>query len=557
MNTFHPFSDDDQDLPYNEYADERILNDNYGVEINNGLEDSQFDSKLLPPDEPLSEFELWNDPQPEDNPGYEQKPKSRGRYDMPQETGDFKERHKQWDPKVSKLTSSKESNDTYGLKQKDRQFRDRSPNYIEGNDQDYFPDVSQINEEELINPDSNSQELQYQQIQPEITSESEEFLDFHHNFFSNLKRMGIDVTNMDGIKEIEHQLRSIMTQGNQNQDPSIMISQVKGLLQKVTSSLDTNTSKNVPQMPTDNFQLNQEDQNLHPNISSYIKNEDSKLDNSGIQHSAISNRKFQGRIPDPHTPESVGRRYNESHTHVTPRDKAQMHDPYQNPSPNQHPNAYPNDELDEQKNEELNLNLADRLPHKKWQIRKNAYTEIADMFQGKANGDTFAFLGPNDEEIEYNPLTKYEEWIIRIIRDTNLIAQYEGLNTLLVFLHCSPEVKNTTMSTLPDLLDKVNHKKNNFKDITVKIIETMFERDMGHHILPELLKRFKTARNKDITEFVIQILELIITKDKYLETINLKHVFNGIANSLVNHNNKIRDAGLQLLKEVYVRVDDN
>lgn len=41
--------------------------------------------------------------------------------------------------------------------------------------------------------------------------------------------------------------------------------------------------------------------------------------------------------------------------------------------------------------------------------------------------------GPDFEEVEYNPLDKYQEWLIRMIRDSNLIAQFEGLNTLLVF----------------------------------------------------------------------------------------------------------------------------
>lgn len=113
------------------------------------------------------------------------------------------------------------------------------------------------------------------------------------------------------------------------------------------------------------------------------------------------------------------------------------------------------------------------------------------------------------------------------------------------------------MSSLPDLLDKVNHKKPNFRDITIRIIEVMFERDMGGHIVPELLKRFKTARNNDIIVFSIQLMELMMTKDKYIEIFHLKHIFNGIANTLVNPNNKIRDAGMSLLKELYIRIDDD
>ena len=97
-----------------------------------------------------------------------------------------------------------------------------------------------------------------------------------------------------------------------------------------------------------------------------------------------------------------------------------------------------------------------------------------------------------------------------MIRDTNLIAQYEGLNTLLIYYQWANDVKSVTLTIISDLLDKINLSKNNFKDITVKIIEMMFEKDMGVHILPELLKRFKTARNTKITEVCIQIIELAI-----------------------------------------------
>lgn len=179
------------------------------------------------------------------------------------------------------------------------------------------------------------------------------------------------------------------------------------------------------------------------------------------------------------------------------------------------------------------------------------------MFESCSRGERQFYLGQNREEIEYNPLDKYQEWLIRMIRDSNLIAQYEGLNTLHMYLQCAPDVKNATMSTLPDLLDKINNSKNNFKEITCKIIDMMFEKEMGVHIVPELLKRFKTARNTRITEFSIQLVEMMIMKDKYMSIFNLKHIFNGIAHTLANHNKSIRDAGLQLLKEIYMRVDDD
>lgn len=91
----------------------------------------------------------------------------------------------------------------------------------------------------------------------------------------------------------------------------------------------------------------------------------------------------------------------------------------------------------------------------------------------------------------------------------------------------------------------------------VKIIEMMFEKDMGSHIIPELLKRFKTARNTKITEVSIQILTLILTKNKFMEIINIRNVLNGVAVALINQHKTIRDAGIQLLKEVYARIEDD
>ena len=148
-----------------------------------------------------------------------------------------------------------------------------------------------------------------------------------------------------------------------------------------------------------------------------------------------------------------------------------------------------------------------------------------------------------------------------MIRDSNLIAQYEGLNTLHIYLICASDqnVKGTTYSTLPDLLDKVNHKKHNFKEISIKIIETMFERELGHHITTELLKRFTNARNKEISEFSIQVLNFMIKKDLYMNQIShsLPHIFKGILHTLLDPKNKIRDAGLSLLKDVYMRIGDD
>lgn len=96
------------------------------------------------------------------------------------------------------------------------------------------------------------------------------------------------------------------------------------------------------------------------------------------------------------------------------------------------------DEIDE---EERGLSLQDKLAHKKWQIRKKAYNFLALMFQKVAQGDKFWDRDSDGREFEYNPLEKYEDWVSQGIRDSNLTAQGEGLNTLYVFLVWVPDGK--------------------------------------------------------------------------------------------------------------------
>jgi hypothetical protein len=314
-----------------------------------------------------------------------------------------------------------------------------------------------------------------------------------------------------------------------------------------------------------------ENQNLHPNMLQQ-NFEESKLENSLFQESAISNaQNFNQKTPNksPFTPNSVNKVHKDQNGQVEINQRPSLPNNPQNISPKyiQNPNFDNGETIEEQEEKQrkeqqelqelLDIDIRDKLVHKKWQIRKIAYEEIAQMFEGAANGEVYQEYAPNNDVVEFNPLERYQEWLIRMIRDSNLSAQQEGLKTLFVYLKSSPDIRSAMLSTLPDLLDKINHNKAQFSKITTEIIEIMFERGMGTHIAPELLKRFKNAKNDKITIFSIEILRSIIQKDVYMEVVNLRHLFNGIANTLVNPDNHIRDAGINLLKELFIRISDD
>lgn len=60
-----------------------------------------------------------------------------------------------------------------------------------------------------------------------------------------------------------------------------------------------------------------------------------------------------------------------------------------------------------------------------------------------------------------------------MIKDSNLIAQYEALNCLHAYVRFSKEIKGVTFATHNFLLEKVQHIKPNFKEVTLKILLTM------------------------------------------------------------------------------------
>ena len=93
MNTFHPFKDDEPEDDQNYYDNQDLLED-YGVEINNGMNNQPLDTRMLPPDDDtISNVDLLIQANLEN--AYQPKPKSRRRYEGQQETASFQGKRKQ------------------------------------------------------------------------------------------------------------------------------------------------------------------------------------------------------------------------------------------------------------------------------------------------------------------------------------------------------------------------------------------------------------------------------------------------------------------------------
>ena len=218
---------------------------------------------------------------------------------------------------------------------------------------------------------------------------------------------------------------------------------IKGLIQKLAPPAEPEEYepefKNYQDVPPalnveDLAERPEQNQNLHPNVHQQIYNDEYKTNHSVLRHSEVEIPASINNYQTPHkieqnTPNSRPQR-GIIHSNV----KNSNSNMYQNPISIHHMNEFPDqsDEYNRIDEEEHRLSILQRLPHKKWSYRRNAYKEIADEFIGAAHGQTYT-MQVHDQIEQYSPYERFDEWLLTIIRDTNLVAQFEALNTLYTY----------------------------------------------------------------------------------------------------------------------------
>ena len=214
---------------------------------------------------------------------------------------------------------------------------------------------------------------------------------------------------------------------------------------------------------------------------------------------------------------------------------------------------------------EIQTPLTQRITHSIWQIRRNAYRQIAHLFQTFQQPQNVP--SPIDRNRNYgilnsisqitqsvSPFQLYHPWLNNIISDSNLIAQFEGLSTLLSYLQNTPSLPNNTLSLVSMLLEKVPINKPNFQDILLKILQNFIARDHAPHVIQELISKF-TIKNSRLAIFSINVVIRTIDSD-LIEDIDLKQVFKAAMNSLSHYNREIRKALLTLIQRIYANISD-
>jgi hypothetical protein len=86
-------------------------------------------------------------------------------------------------------------------------------------------------------------------------------------------------------------------------------------------------------------------------------------------------------------------------------------------------------------------------------------------------------VATDEDESGPSPFDLYQASLEKIISDSNLAAQFEGLNCLYAFVKFAPDIKQVIFLVQGILLEKIQHNKSNLKEITKNILLTMLKRD--------------------------------------------------------------------------------
>jgi hypothetical protein len=129
-----------------------------------------------------------------------------------------------------------------------------------------------------------------------------------------------------------------------------------------------------------------------------------------------------------------------------------------------------------------------------------------------------------DSDDKINPFEYYAPHLQKIISDSNLVAQYEGLNCLHNFVKFAPDIKQVIFMSHAILLEKVQHNKPNLREITMKILLTMIKRDKSYSLAPELFKRFKN-KNIKIGCFSMEVVIEALRNNLYSDEQSLRLIF--------------------------------
>ncbi|KAJ3300457.1 Microtubule-associated protein, microtubule dynamics during spindle orientation [Borealophlyctis nickersoniae] len=131
------------------------------------------------------------------------------------------------------------------------------------------------------------------------------------------------------------------------------------------------------------------------------------------------------------------------------------------------------------------LPLSERLTHKAWNARKEAYEEVTKLFNT---------LDP-DAEAEFR---KYQDYLKKMVSDANLVAQEAGMGAVLAWVKNAPSATKTRSVLVPMVVDKgLGSTRAGTKAKALDLLMMFIEIDIAEPVIEDIIPgvNHKTPKN--------------------------------------------------------------
>lgn len=211
---------------------------------------------------------------------------------------------------------------------------------------------------------------------------------------------------------------------------------------------------------------------------------------------------------------------------------------------------------------EANLSLMQRLTHEKWQIRKNAFKQIAELINTLQSNKS---LSENENVDISETMETLFPWFKYLITDTNVVALNEGLNSFCFLLdYCNNEQKNKALILFFDELEKlIMHNKNSIFDLCLKVIMNVVinTKKFATFTISEIIRKLNTTNNK-LLIFINRIIEEILENpgtisEHYLKLLFEKTAFYYNNSKQINKNIERKKIYGKIISTIFEKINDD
>jgi len=197
--------------------------------------------------------------------------------------------------------------------------------------------------------------------------------------------------------------------------------------------------------------------------------------------------------------------------------------------------------------EDDKLSLFEKIKHNKWQLRRKAYFEIAELLAAKKL--------PLEVDGEHLTVETIAPLLQNMIYEPNLIALGEGLKAIKAFFANYYLSRSYLAAFTTSLIDKLVLTKTSIQNAIMDIFDKLIEMD-ENSIPSEILKRLDNKNHKFLNA-ILNILLKYLKKKANIEDSTLRNCFKGILPMISHQNKETRHLSFEILKIIYSYIEES